>query len=79
MLTAKEAKKIAKKSTSYETKSQLDFAEKCINYAAEKGEMRCYCGKYLGSQAINNLEEFGYKVTNESTQRDGTMFLISWE
>lgn len=78
MYTAKEAREKAEQSISDETKEQLEFAERCIGAAVEKGEMCCWCGKYLEDQAIKKLEELGYKVDNHSSQRDGVDFKISW-
>lgn len=78
MFTAKEAREKAEKSISDETKEQLEYAEKCIEFAVEKGNMSCRFVKGLGKQAIGKLEGLGYTVTDRSNQRDGVEYKISW-
>lgn len=78
MFTAEEARAIALDNMSQRDKSELKAAEESIKQAIEDGRMSCYCYKWLGVKAISELERLGYKVKNESDQRDGTMFEISW-
>ena len=78
MFTAEEARAIAFDKMSQRDKSELKAAEDSINQAIENGKMSCYCYKWLGVKVISELERLGYKVKNESNQRDGTMFEISW-
>lgn len=79
MFTAKEAREKAEKSISDETKEQLEYAEKCIEFAVGKGEMKCRYGKKLGKQAMGKLEGLGYTVKDRSNQRDGVEYEISWQ
>ena len=78
MYTAKEAREKAENSISDKTKEQLLAAEHSIEFAVKNGEMKVWCGKHLGKQAIEKLNELGYKVEDRSSQRDGSAFLISW-
>ena len=78
MMTAKEAREQVVNSISDKTKEQLICAECCIESAVKSGEMSVWCDKYLGKQAIEKLNELGYKVENYSSQKDGTAFKISW-
>lgn len=78
MFTAKEAREKAENQISDKTKEELATAEYCINSAVQSGDMKCWCGKYLGKRAIGELEKLGYKVENHSNQMDGSTFLISW-
>lgn len=78
MYTAKEAREKAENQISDKTKEQLLAAENCIKRAVEDGEMKTWCNTYLNKQAVEKLNELGYKVENQSSQREGTSFLISW-
>lgn len=78
LMKATEAREMSKDGESQGTKEQLLAAEKAIAKGVKNGAYSCYCYKYLETQAITKLQELGYKVQNESSQRDGVMFLISW-
>lgn len=78
LMNAADAREKARNTISRETGIQLLEAEKSINEAINKGQMSCYCYKYLAEQAVNKLSELGYSVQNQSDQRNGTMFKISW-
>ena len=78
MISATEAREQATSSISDKTKEQLLCAEHCIESAVKSGKMSVWCDKYLGKQAIEKLNELGYKVENYSSQKDGTAFKISW-
>lgn len=78
MFTAEEARAIALDSMSQRDKSELKAAEDSIKQAVANGRMSCCCYKWLGVKVISELDSLGYKVKNESNQRDGTMFEISW-
>lgn len=78
MFTAEEARALALDNISEHDRAELKAAEDSIKQAIENGKMSCYCYKWLGVKVISELERLGYKVKNESNQRDGTMFEISW-
>lgn len=78
MFTAEEARAIALANMSQRDKAELKVADNSIKQAIEDGRMSCYCYKWLGTKVIAELERLGYKVKNESNQREGTMFEISW-
>ncbi len=61
MISAKEAREQAVNSISDKTKEQLLCAEHCIESAVKSGEMSAWCGKHLGKQAIEKLNELGYE------------------
>lgn len=78
MLTAKEARELAENHVSDKIRGELIDAESSIKLAVESGETECWHYKYLGEQAIGNLESLGYTVINNSSQKDGIVFLITW-
>lgn len=78
MFTAEEARALALDNKSENDRAELKAAEDSIKQAIANGRMSCYCYKGLGTKVIAELERLGYKVKNESTQRDGMMFEISW-
>ena len=78
MLSAEEARVKAKDGISEKEKEQLAEAERSITSAVKNGEMWCYCYRWLNPKVIEKLQDLGYVVQNQSDQRDGTMFKISW-
>lgn len=78
MLDANEAFEKAQSKISNKTVEELEVCEKAINTAVDKGDVSCFVYQGLGKRAIRELRCLGYDVENLSSQKDGTMFQISW-
>ena len=79
LVSAKEARELSETSLSSEALYELEVANEFIQDAINKGKYNCWCYQYLHDQAVRKLENLGYKVTNCSTQREGTCFKIEWQ
>lgn len=78
LVSAKEARELAENSLSSEALYDLAQANECIQDAINEGKYHCWCYQYLHDQAVRKLENLGYKVTNQSSQREGDCFEIEW-
>lgn len=77
-MSASEARK-----QSQEILEQLDNelvkkVNNCISKAVKEGAYSCWCYDYLNENFCEALRRKGYKVKNESCQREGNMYEISW-
>jgi len=78
MINAHEAREKSLINISKDTVSELLSAENSINKAVGEGKESCWCYTNLHEQTLQELRKLGYKVTDNSDQRDGIMFEIKW-
>lgn len=78
LIDAREARKLSETSLSSEALYELEQVNKCIQTAINEGYYSCWYYRYLPDQAVRKLENLGYKVKNQSNQRDGDCFEIEW-
>ena len=78
MYTAKEAREKAAQSADSAMKEQLLAVERCIGLAVNRGETSCRYDVALRGQTIERLQGLGYIVEDQSNQRDGMSYQISW-
>lgn len=50
-----------------------------IKTEAEKGNYVCYWIHKLNPDSIAELRSMGYEVQNNSSQKDGELFIIEWK
>ena len=78
LMSASEAREKSSGNISRTCQSELQAAMEYIYNSVNDGKTECWCYTYLHEQCINKLRELGYDVSNHSTQREGTLFKISW-
>lgn len=78
LINADDARKKSSGNVSDTCKLELQAAMKVINNAINEGMTRCWCYTYLHKQCLGELRKLGYKITNNSNQRDGDLFEIVW-
>ena len=79
MLSAKEACEISKGNRESSVKHELEQIESVILRATSRGKTGAYFYDRISTMAKSKLEELGYKVDIQYTQRDGYSVNISWE
>ena len=78
LVSARGARNLSETSLSSDALYELEQVNECIHDAINKGYYRCWYYRYLPDQAVRKLENLGYKVSNQSTQREGDCFKIEW-
>lgn len=78
LMTASEAKEKSLGNISHTCQLELQAAMECIYKAVEEGKTECWCYTCLHEQCMSKLCDLGYKVHNNSTQRDGVLYKIKW-
>lgn len=79
MISAKEAQEKAMVQIGSKTSEELTVCEKAITDAVSKGELSCWVYMGLGKQTTTKLRQLGYDVKNQSSSKEGSMYLISWK
>lgn len=78
MLTAQEACEISKGNRESSVEHELKQIESVILGATSRGKTKAYFYDKISTMAKSKLEELGYKVDIQYTQRDGYSVNISW-
>lgn len=78
ILTAKEARNQTVNNLSSTDEYLLDSVSKSITKSINDGKYYCYVYETLTPRVISQLANIGYITTNQSSQRDGEMFKITW-
>lgn len=78
LVSAKEARELSETSLSSEALYELEQVNERIQAAINNGYYGCWYYRYLPDQAVKKLKTLGYKVSNQSNQREGDCFKIEW-
>lgn len=78
MLTAKEACELSKSNKESAISEELRNLESLILRATSKGNFHAYLYDKISNSAKEILEDSGYSVDIQYTQRDGYSVYISW-
>jgi hypothetical protein len=78
MNTAKQNRERVQFVNTKTTKEMLGWCDAAIEAAVKSGRLYCCVYYNLNTECIKILKGMGYKVTDNSTQRDGDTFFIEW-
>lgn len=79
MITAQEAREKVREIKEVETHQQRKGIESEIQSEVKKKGSFIWWFSSIAAEVEDELVEAGYKITNESNQKEGICFRISWE
>lgn len=77
-ITAAEARKKAEEKIDTSNKAILESIEKAIKLDSSDGSLQTFVYTSLSNSVINHLNNRGFEVEDLSSQREGSMYKITW-
>lgn len=78
MKNAKEARELAIKTRDNLIATELEKIEAQIDSAIKSGKTSTSYYQRMSIEAKQKLKDLGYDVKDQTSQRDGVIFIISW-